>query len=93
MLVWLVFAVMAPVAVWREWRIGGEMARDYLERRATARQCADASSDCRRPGCVHALEDEPRFSGLEPESAIADDDYPTYADAVRASVRREGTRS
>ena len=58
MLVWLVFAVALPVAVWQEWRIGGALARDYLERRATARGCSDASADCRRAGCVHALEDE-----------------------------------
>lgn len=94
MIVWLGIAVAAPfvavalaAAVIVEWRIGGEMARDYLERRATARQCSDASADCRRPGCVHAVEDE-RFSGDEPESAIADDDYPTYAAAVCASSWR-----
>ncbi len=38
MLAWIILAVLGPVAVYREWKIGGEIAAAWMMRRERGRQ-------------------------------------------------------
>ena len=85
----------APCSAWlQEWRAYGPFhSRDGADARAaTVRARVRAGTWHVRVVPLLAeleLDQGSCFSGNEPESAVPDDDFGAYADAVRESVSRE----